>query len=99
MFESIEHISPQANNWNGVTDERKNTLGNLTLLPTIINSSAGNRNLQEKELMFEALSAETTKEQEEYLKGSKVKFGENTKSILGQSQHFPYLKSLANLKG
>ncbi len=99
FFESIEHISPQANNWNGVTDERKNTLGNLTLLPTIINSSAGNRNLQEKELMFEALSAETTKEQEEYLKGSKVKFGENTKSILGQSQHFPYLKSLANLKG
>jgi len=99
FFESIEHISPQTSNWNGVSDEKKHTLGNLTLLPKSINSSASNRNLQEKELMFRALSAETPKEQERHLKDSKVKFGENTKSILERSQHFPYLKSLANLEG
>ncbi|WP_201339376.1 hypothetical protein [Isorropodon fossajaponicum symbiont] len=48
--------------------------------------------------MFKALSTETLKEQKEYLRDSKVKFGENTESILAQSQHFPYLKSLTNLE-
>jgi hypothetical protein len=48
-----------------VSDERKHTLGNLTLLPKSINSSAGNRELKEKELMFKALSAKTLKEQKE----------------------------------
>ncbi len=99
FFQSIEHISPQTNNWNGVTDERKHTLGNLTLLPKSTNSSVGNRKLEEKELMFKALSAETPKEQEKYLNNSNAKFGENTELILVQSQHFPYLKSLTNLEG
>jgi uncharacterized protein with ParB-like and HNH nuclease domain len=99
FFQSIEHISPQSKNWNGVSDERKHTLGNLTLLPESINSSAGNKGLTEKELMFKALSATTTTEQKEYLANSKVKFVENTESILFQSQHFPYLESLSNLNG
>ncbi|CAC9596859.1 hypothetical protein [uncultured Gammaproteobacteria bacterium] len=99
FFQSIEHISPQTNNWNGVSDERKHTLGNLTLLPKSINSSASNRALKEKELMFKALSAETLSEQSTHLKDSNVKFGESTESILAQSQHFPYLKSLDNLEG
>ncbi|CAB5505658.1 HNH endonuclease family protein [Bathymodiolus thermophilus thioautotrophic gill symbiont] len=99
FFQSIEHISPQTNNWNGVSDERKHTLGNLTLLPKSINSSASNKALKEKELMFKALSAETLDGQKAHLGSSNVKFGESTESILVQSQHFPYLKSLDNLEG
>ena len=99
LFESIEHISPKSSNWNNVTDERKHTLGNLTLLPALNNASAGNRRLPEKELMFKALSAKTQNEQEKYLKESKIKFKDNTKAILAQSQHFPYLESLSNLQG
>jgi hypothetical protein len=34
----------------------------------------------------------------QFLKNSKVKFGESTESILVQSQHFPYLESLTNLE-
>ncbi|WP_201339377.1 GmrSD restriction endonuclease domain-containing protein [Isorropodon fossajaponicum symbiont] len=48
FFQSIEHISPQRNNWSGVTDERKHALGNLTLLPISTNSSVGNQELKEK---------------------------------------------------
>lgn len=99
LFESIEHISPNSNNWDSVTDERKHTLGNLTLLPVLNNASVSNRLLPEKELMFKALSAKTQSEQEKLLKESKINFKENTKSILAQSQHFPYLESLSNLQG
>ncbi len=48
--------------------------------------------------MFKALSAKTPNEQERLLRESKVQFGENTKSILEQSQYFPYLESLSDLK-
>lgn len=98
-FESIEHISPQINNWDGVSNEKKHTLGNLTLLPKSNNSSAGNRTLKEKELMFKALNVKAQNEQKELLTKPKVKFGENTKSILTQSQYFPYLESLSDLEG
>lgn len=98
FFESIEHISPQKNGWDGV-DEKAHTLGNLTLLPKSNNSSVSNKLLKEKELMFQALSAKTQKEQEKLLKESKVTFGSSTKDILSQSQHFPYLESLSNLQG
>lgn len=97
LFESIEHISPKSNNWANVTDERKHTLGNLTLLPALNNASAGKRPLLEKELMFKALSAKTQDGQEKLLSESKVKFKEDTNAILAQSQHFPYLESLSNL--
>jgi hypothetical protein len=99
LFESIEHISPSKNGWSGVTDERKNTLGNLTLLPQRINSSAGSRSLKEKELMFKALCAKTQDEQEKLLEENNISFKENTKSILAESQHFPYLESLSDLQG
>jgi len=99
FFESIEHISPQSTKWEGVSDERVHVLGNLTLLPMRQNASVGNRSLEEKELMFKALSARTTNEQNELLKKSKVKFVETTQDILSESQHFPHLESLTNLSG
>ena len=99
LFESIEHISPDKNGWNGVSDERKHTLGNLTLLPQINNSSISNKSLEEKELIFRALCAETQVEQDKVLEGSKISFNQNTKQILTESQHFPYLKSLSSLEG
>jgi len=98
LFETIEHISPTKNGWDGVTDERKDTLGNLTLLPQGINSSVGSRPLVEKELMFKALCAETQAEQETLLKESSINsLKANTKSILTQARHLPHLESLCNL--
>ncbi len=99
LFESIEHISPDKNGWEGVSDERKHTLGNLTLLPQINNSSISNKPLEEKELIFKALCAETQDKQDNILRGSKISFNSNTKQILAESQHFPYLKSLSELSG
>ncbi len=99
FFESIEHISPQNGNWASVSEERIHTLGNLTLLPIKNNSSIGNKSLEEKELMFKALSAETKSEQTRLIKESKIKFQKNTQDILAESQHFSYLRSLSNLTG
>ncbi len=99
LFETVEHISPDTNGWPGVSGERKHTLGNLTLLPQINNSSISDRPLNEKELIFRALCAETQHEQDEILEHSEISFHENTKQILVDSQHFPYLKSLSSLEG
>jgi hypothetical protein len=99
LFETIEHISPDKNSWSGVSDESKHTLGNLTLLPQINNSSISNKSLEEKELIFKALCAKTTDEQDKILSDSDIKFSKNTKQILKESQHFPYLESLSNLHG
>ncbi|MCQ2201735.1 MAG: DUF262 domain-containing HNH endonuclease family protein [Bacteroidales bacterium] len=59
---TIEHISPQSNvndKWDTslYTDAKEyQTLGNLTLLPQDINSSAGNRGWEEKQLYYECVS-------------------------------------------
>jgi hypothetical protein len=61
-IKTIEHIAPQKNG--GYWDEALYTegsqlvqsIGNLTLLPTAINSSAGNKNWSEKLLYFKHLN-------------------------------------------
>ncbi len=97
LFESIEHIFSQANNQSNISDEKKQTLGNLTLLPKINNASISNRTLKDKSCIFKALCSQTQEEQDEILRECGVPFNQNTKHIISESQHFPYLKSLSKL--
>lgn len=60
-LKTIEHVAPQSNN--GTWDEALydqdttyvNSLGNLTLLPVAINSSAGNKGISEKLLYYKSV--------------------------------------------
>ncbi len=97
LFESIEHIFSQSGDKEDISDEKKQTLGNLTLLPKINNSSIGNKPLKDKACIFKALCSKTQEEQDKILKGCGISFHQNTKHIISESQHFPYLKSLSNL--
>ncbi|SMM99261.1 hypothetical protein SPONL_496 [uncultured Candidatus Thioglobus sp.] len=99
LFESIEHIFPQSGNKENISDEKKQTLGNLTLLPKINNSSIGNKLLKDKACIFKALCSKTQEEQDKILKECGMSFHKNTKNIISESQHFPYLESLSNLDG
>ena len=99
FFESIEHISPQKNGFDGVSDERKHTLGNLTLLPQINNSSISDKPVKQKEKIFKALSSLTREDQDKAIQESGVNFNENTIKIIRDSEHFPYLRSLDSLEG
>lgn len=66
-FKSIEHIAPQSSEHSGwdpelYRDDLHESVGNLTLLPITINSSAGNKAWQEKMIYYRHL-AETNPEQ------------------------------------
>ncbi|MDV6374154.1 DUF262 domain-containing protein [Deinococcus arenicola] len=70
-FKTIEHIAPQnpptGSNWSDSIYDRNlvNSIGNLTLLPTDINSSVGNRNWQHKWFYYSFLGLQTQQERED----------------------------------
>ena len=96
LFQTIEHISPQSKGYEGVSEEKAHTLGNLTLLPDINNKSASNSSLKTKQYIYEALSRKTKDEQQRVI-DEYGRFSENTKKILKQTEYLPFCESLTSL--
>ncbi|PLW66894.1 DUF262 domain-containing protein [Pseudohalioglobus lutimaris] len=68
-LKTIEHIAPhksEGSNWDTkiYSTQLEHSVGNLTLLPTSINSSAGNRSWEEKVLYFKHLALTDTATQD-----------------------------------
>lgn len=60
-LKTIEHVAPQSDGNSGwdkeiYREQLEHSVGNLTLLPTSINSSVGNRSWEEKEIYFRHLA-------------------------------------------
>ncbi|MFF2960539.1 MULTISPECIES: DUF262 domain-containing HNH endonuclease family protein [Streptomyces] len=103
-FATIEHIAPQnpgANGWDiKIYDDSTtvHTLGNLTLLPTVENSSASDRSWELKRLMFRALSATTMEEAEKTLAMASregISLGQGAEAIIHRARYLPLVSSLA----
>jgi hypothetical protein len=100
---TIEHIAPQSpdQSWpeNLYSDsEFIHRLGNLALLPSIENSSIGNKPWKDKRLFFRVLSAETYDDLEELIDESgktTTTFGESTEQILKDSKYLPHVKAIS----
>jgi hypothetical protein len=103
-FATIEHVAPQKpsndRGWN--TDlyddpETIDRIGNLTLLPVVENSSAGNRSWHLKRLMFQALSAATVEEAEKLLadaEAQELRLGSGAQEIVKQSRYLPLVAAV-----
>ncbi|SEC15055.1 HNH endonuclease family protein [Streptomyces sp. 2314.4] len=103
-FSTIEHIAPQnpgVNGWDPKIYEDSatvHTLGNLTLLPKVENSSASDRSWELKRLMFRALSATTVEEAEKALALASregISLGQGAEAIIRRADYLPLVSSLA----
>ncbi|MFI5899824.1 DUF262 domain-containing protein [Streptomyces cyaneofuscatus] len=103
-FATIEHIAPQhpgAGGWGTKIYEDSttvHTLGNLTLLPKVENSSASDRSWELKRLMFRALSATTVEEAEKTLavaSSEGISLGQGAEAIIQRARYLPLVSSLA----
>lgn len=105
--QTVEHIAPQSRSSDWLVSiyespDTINKLGNLTLLPSLENSSIGNGSWQKKKLMYKILSAETPDALDQLLlqaKVEKVIISESTTEILNKSSHLPMVKSIARIEG
>ena len=106
-LKTIEHIAPQTNN-NSTWDEALydssiepyHSLGNLTLLPQDLNSSAGNKGWKEKLLYYQCVAEEnpeTIANIESIAKTINVAFNEETLKLLQNSKFNKHLASLSSL--
>ena len=100
---TIEHVAPQNpenDGWDGSLYERPDLLdylGNLTLLPTVKNSSFSNRSWQEKKAMFYILAAPTPEEQKIRLAAARkkgVELADSTENILQAGRYFHHLSAI-----
>ncbi len=102
---SIEHIAPQTqnNSWDEkLYDEDKlyQSIGNLTLLPTAINSSAGNKGWKEKLLYYKHLSEQDPdKLQELKIKAQTngIELNPETIKLLQSTNYNDHIRSLVTL--
>lgn len=102
---TIEHVAPQTND-NGLWDanlydsesEIFQSLGNLTLLPQDLNSSAGNKGWKEKQLYYRCVS-ETDEEAISAIideaTASGISLNEDTISLLKDCTYNKHLESIA----
>jgi uncharacterized protein with ParB-like and HNH nuclease domain len=107
---TVEHIAPQTpDRISGVWDWRiydintnmPNSLGNLTLLPQIENSSIGNASWKHKKVFYRALACDTIEDQKKILKEAEkdnISFKESTISVLNDSSHLPFLSSIVQVE-
>ena len=106
-LKTIEHIAPQTNK-NGLWDESLyethietyQSVGNLTLLPQDLNSSAGNKGWKEKILYYKCVAEadpEKIKNIEKIAKESGVNFNEDTFALLKNSHFNSHLASISAL--
>lgn len=105
-FKTIEHVAPQKNNgmWDSKLYEQDsmlvNTLGNLTLLPQAINSSAGNKGFQEKLLYYKCVSEDDQDALNDVGKKAKslgISLNENTIEILKACKYSNHVKSISTM--
>lgn len=105
---SVEHVAPQSSKAIGWREElyddpqTVDRLGNLILLPTVANSSAGKRPWAEKLIIYRLLSSETSQQsqmvQAECEKlGFDFQMGDGT--VLGQASYMPMCRSVGSLTG
>jgi hypothetical protein len=103
---TIEHIAPQ--NGEGTWDEslyeldteNYQSIGNLTLLPTSINSSMGNKGWVEKFIYFKHLSEkdpEQLKKLSEMAKTLGISLSENTIKLLMDANYHAHISPIVNL--
>lgn len=106
-LKTIEHIAPQTNNnsmWDedlyDSTIEPYQSLGNLTLLPQDLNSSAGNKGWKEKLLYYQSV-AETDPDKianiEQRAEKIGVTFNEDTIKLLKECHFNQHLSSISSL--
>jgi hypothetical protein len=102
-LKTIEHIAPQSNHSDWDTElystESKiyQTIGNLTLLPTEVNSSAGNKGWVEKLLYYKHISEkDPSKKQELQLKAQDegIKLNPQTLEILENVNYSEHMEAL-----
>ncbi len=106
-LKTIEHIAPQSNK-NGMWDnalyedhvEPYQSLGNLTLLPQDINSSAGNKGWKEKLLYYQSVAEKDIskmKNLEERALEIGVSLNRDTIKLLQESQFNEHLSSVSSM--
>ena len=106
---TIEHVAPQEpdpeqDDWPKPLYENPvilNYLGNLTLLPTAVNSSFNNKPWEKKKKMYHVLSGLTLEEREARLADARnegVELPESTKDILRAGKYFPHLSTICNVE-
>ena len=106
---TVEHIAPQnpsnADNWDKEIyklPDTVDTIGNLTLLPSIENSYLGNSGWAKKKLIYKILSAETPHQldaliQEAHVQG--ISISESSEKLLERSKYLPLVRSLGEVEG
>lgn len=99
---TIEHIAPQKQNINWddkiYSDKMVDSLGNLTLLNTELNSSIGNRGWKEKLFYYKYLknsSELTIDDLERTAKEEEIFFSKETLSILKKSKYNKHIEGVA----
>jgi hypothetical protein len=88
----LEHIAPQTrgldNEWDAeIYEESPNVIheiGNLMLLPDVVNISAGNKSWNEKSTLYRALSQGNPDEAREIIRSSGIEFPDNTIEIFAK---------------
>jgi uncharacterized protein with ParB-like and HNH nuclease domain len=103
---TIEHVAPQTKNdsWNNDLyneDELYQSIGNLTLLPTEINSSAGNKGWKEKLLYYKHLSEQDPDKLNELkikAKNEGVNLNGETIKLLMSAKYNDHIKSLVTVE-
>ncbi|GGS29715.1 DUF262 domain-containing HNH endonuclease family protein [Streptomyces griseoviridis] len=107
IYATVEHIAPQAGQASGWASEiyRESEIldriGNLTLLPTVENSSVSNREWQAKRIMYEAFSVSTVEEAEKTLVEARslgVDLGKRAEEITREAHYLPLVAALAQKK-
>lgn len=105
-LKTIEHIAPKNNNgtWDSKLYEEHTeayqTLGNLTLLPTDLNSSAGNKSWKEKLLYYQCVAEEipeNLKNIENTANNIGITLNQKTIKMLQSSQFNKHLSSISSL--
>lgn len=105
-FKTIEHIAPRniskESNWdvNLYKEEEYQLIGNLTLLPVDINSSAGNKNWNEKLIYFLHLSEmddDNLKILEKKASENGVDLSEDTIELLKNASHKHHIKPIVEV--
>lgn len=106
---TVEHIAPQtpdriSGDWDwsiyDLNTNIPNSLGNLTLLPQVENSSIGNASWKHKKVFYQALACETLEDQKKILEEAEkdqIIFKDSTISVLNDSNHLPFLTSIAQV--
>lgn len=105
-LKTIEHIAPQKNNgtWDDKLYEEHiepyQTLGNLTLLPTDLNSSAGNKSWKEKLLYYQCVAEENIdklNDIENTANNIGITLNESTIQMLKESKFNKHISSISTL--